>query len=112
MTVYKNDNLYDRSNVAIKNGEVVNYDKTNHTEEMKWIDAGINLFEKSILSDVPKNTIYPLEKLIVKLIEDKQLIAWECNERFYEIGSLGGLKEFREKIGRESTGRSKVQQLV
>ena len=100
MTVYKNFNLYDTSNTAIKDNLVRRYNKVDITEDMVYIDYGVNLFRKSVLDIIPEGVHYPLEKVFNQLIDKNQLLAFEVKKRFYEIGSFEGLMEF-EKFIRE-----------
>lgn len=93
MTVYRNDNRLDRSNVALSNGLVVAYDKKNPSTDMRFIDYGLSAFRKTALESLPAGTA-DLAELHQKLITKKQLLAFEVKQRFYEIGSLDGLKEF------------------
>lgn len=96
MTVYENADLYDRSNTVVKGPLVEKYSKNEKTPGMVYIDYGANLFRKRVLELVPEGQSYSLEDLFVQLIERKELLAYEVKERFYEIGSLQGLAEFRE----------------
>ena len=98
MTVYRNSGLYDRSNTAIDgNGIVVKYDKLN-TAGLEYIDYGLSVFRKQVLDWIPRGEYYPLEEVFHKLVEIKELAAFETKERFYEIGSPAGLVEFRKFI--------------
>jgi NDP-sugar pyrophosphorylase family protein len=45
MTVYRNEGLYDTSNVVFANGEIKVYDKKVRLPEMKFIDYGLSLFK-------------------------------------------------------------------
>jgi NDP-sugar pyrophosphorylase family protein len=47
---------------------------------------------------VPEGQPYPLEELFPRLIVKEELLAYEVTERFYEIGSPQGLREFTEYI--------------
>jgi len=96
MTVYKNHNQYDKSNTAIEAGLVKQYSKQQKTKDMVYIDYGANLFRKEVLDMIPKDEPYSLEQLFPRLIEKQTLLAFEVSERFYEIGSLQGLNEFKE----------------
>jgi NDP-sugar pyrophosphorylase family protein len=96
MTVYKNYDLYDRSNAEIEGNLVKKYSKKQRTRDMVCIDYGANIFRKEILKMIPENQFYSLEDLFMRLVEMEELIAFEVKERFYEIGSLQGLKEFEE----------------
>jgi len=100
MTVYENADLYDRSNTVVKGQLVEKYSKKEKTPGMVYIDYGANLFRRRVLELVPEGQVYSLEDLFAQLIERKELLAYEVKERFYEIGSLEGLTEFREYMER------------
>lgn len=98
MVVYRNYNKYDTSNVAVENGLVSRYDKTNSNGDLVFIDYGVLLFNKKVLDLIPENQVYPLEKVVTDLIQQKELAAYETKNRFYEIGSHTGLDEFTKYI--------------
>ncbi len=98
MTVFKNYDRYDRSNTAIKGNLVRLYSKNGRTEDTVYIDYGANAFKKEVLKMIPKDRSYSLENLFIQLIDMEELLAFEVKERFYEIGSLRGLKEFEQHI--------------
>ena len=93
-TVYRNHDTYDRSNLVINGNIVVKYSKTEKTKDMVYIDYGASLFRKEALRLVPENQFYSLEDLFSHLIKMEQLLAFEVNDRFYEIGSPQGLRDF------------------
>ncbi len=96
MSVYKNHNKFDKSNVIYKNGNIVTYDKKNHTKEMQYIDYGLGIFNKKAFNIVPENNPYDLADLYQTLLKTNQLSAIEIAQRFYEIGSISGIKEFKK----------------
>jgi NDP-sugar pyrophosphorylase family protein len=98
MVVYKNDNKYDTSNVAVENGMVTRYDKKNSTGDLVFIDYGVLVFNKKVLEFIPEDTVCPLEKIIHTLIQRKEIIAYETKKRFYEIGSHKGMYDFSRYI--------------
>ncbi len=98
MTVYKNHNLYDRSNTTIKDNLVKRYSKIDITPEMVYIDYGVNVFRKQTLGLIPENQYCSLETVFPQLIEAKELLAYEARERFFEIGSINGITEFTNYI--------------
>jgi NDP-sugar pyrophosphorylase family protein len=106
MVVYKNNNLYDKSNVAIENGMISRYDKTNSTGDLEYIDYGALIFNKTVLDLVPKDQIYPLERVIQNLIRRREISAFETTERFYEIGSYKGMDEFKQYIQKKKRGNA------
>ena len=94
MTVYKNYDCYDRSNTVIEGNLVKKFSKQEKTKDMVYIEYGANIFKKEVLDMIPENQLYSLDALFPKLIDQEQLLAFEVRERFYEIGSPQGLKEF------------------
>jgi len=98
MVIYKNNNKYDNSNVSINKDLIKQYNRKTQTPEMIYIDAGLNIFKKEVLKLIPVNTKIMLDDIFEKLIEQKQLMAYETFQRFYEIGSFEGLKEFEKLI--------------
>jgi N-acetyl-alpha-D-muramate 1-phosphate uridylyltransferase len=103
-TVFKNNNAYDTSNISVKNNLVAKYSKAEKPKDMVYIDYGAAVFRKEVLRLIPDNRFSPLEDLFTRLIGMKQLLAFEVNERFYEIGSPSGLRDF-EEFARQYTGR-------
>lgn len=95
MSVYKNYDKYGRSNTTIKGELVSKFSKDERTADMVYIEYGANIFSREILEMIPEGH-YTLEQLFPRLIEREELLAYEVNERFYEIGSFHGLKEFKE----------------
>lgn len=100
MTVYRNQDRYDRSNTEIEGERVTRYSKTERSGDTVYIDYGVNLFSKAVLDLIPRDSFYPLEELYPRLIGMEELLAFEATERFYEIGSVRGLAEFGEYVQR------------
>lgn len=98
LVVYKNQNLYDKSNIRLKDSLVTAYDKTNPDGKLIYIDAGLSILRKEVLNQIPLVTPSPLEELYQKIIAKREMLAYEVNQRFYEIGSAQGLKEFENLI--------------
>lgn len=93
MTVYKNYDQYGRSNVTADGNLVKKYSKKEKAEGMVYIDYGANILTKDVLNLIPEDQFYPLEELFPQIIERGELLAFEVTERFYEIGSIQGLRE-------------------
>jgi NDP-sugar pyrophosphorylase family protein len=98
MTVYKNDDKWDTSNVFFYNNEIVKYNKKNKLNEMHHIDFGLGILNKQVFRNFESEIIFDLANVYEKLVEDKQLFGYEVFQRFYEIGSTEGLKELEQKI--------------
>ena len=98
MTVYKNYDQYDRSNTVVEGNLVKKFSKKERAEGMVYIEYGANIFNKEALNMIPENQFYSLDDLFPRLVEMGELLAFEVKERFYEIGSLQGVKEFEDYI--------------
>ncbi|MCD4668981.1 MAG: NTP transferase domain-containing protein [Actinomycetia bacterium] len=104
MTVYENNNQYDKSNVIYKNNMVALYDKKNRTNEMDYIDYGLSIFNKEALNLIDlKSGFYDLADLLNILSKKNQLLGFEVKKRFYEIGSQKGIKDFNDYITKKKT---------
>lgn len=97
IVVYKNSDKYDTSNIVVKNGRVVRYNQEK-TTDMIYIDYGIQIFRKKALEIIPKNTFYSTKDLFSKLTKEDKLLAFEAKRRFYHIGNLNALEEFKKYI--------------
>jgi NDP-sugar pyrophosphorylase family protein len=98
MTVYKNNNQWDTSNVVFLNDLVVKYDKQRVTADMQYIDYGVALLSRACFDDFAKDTFFDLAEVYQRLVNKKEMLGYEVKERFYEIGSLRGLAETRKYL--------------
>jgi len=99
MTVYRNEGLWDKSNIIFKNGMIVTYDKANHSPEMDYIDYGLSLMRRAVFAARPVGQKYDLADVYRDLVNHKQMAGFEVFTRFYEIGSHEGLAETRAYLG-------------
>ena len=95
MTVFRNDNRYDRSNVLFRDGQLLRYDKVHRTPDMQHIDYGLGVLTRRALASVPEDHATDLSSVYQKLLQDGELLGYEVPDRFYEIGSPEGLDEAR-----------------
>ena len=96
MTVYRNCDRYDRSNTVVEGNLVTKFSKKEKTKDMVYIDYGSSLLRKEALQMIPDNQFYSLDDLFIRLVAMKELLAFEVKERFYEIGSVRGVREFEQ----------------
>ncbi len=92
MTVFRNQNRWGASNVEFRNGVVVRYDKRHPSPAMHHVDYGLDALESSVLAhwSVP---VFDLADVWSGLAHYSLLAGYETADRFYEIGSLPGLRE-------------------
>jgi N-acetyl-alpha-D-muramate 1-phosphate uridylyltransferase len=104
MSVYRNENKFGKSDIVVKGGAVVGYDKSNRVEGMDWINYGVTALRKEALVLIPDGEFCDEEAFYWSLIKRKELLAFEVKERFYEIGTPASLSEFEDFIGKQSMG--------
>jgi N-acetyl-alpha-D-muramate 1-phosphate uridylyltransferase len=96
MTVYRNDDRWDRSNVEYANGRIVRYDKINRDASMRYIDYGLGVLTPEAFAPwVGDDAPFDLAAVYQRLIASGGLAGYEVKQRFYEIGSPDGLEETR-----------------
>lgn len=93
MTVFRNEEQWDSSNVEFAEGRILAYDKNNRTPRMHYIDYGLGMFERSAFEGLSAESIHDLAALYQDLLARDDLAALEMKERFYEIGSAAGMEE-------------------
>ena len=93
MTIFENHDAFDRSNVHFQRGEIVSYDKHEHTPEMRHIDYGLSLFRAEAFASRESGEAFDLSDLQHELVEAGEMAAHPVYQRFYEIGSHEGLAE-------------------
>lgn len=93
MTVFANQNGPEASNVLFSRGRILRYDKRPDAGPMTHIDYGLSIFSAEVFCRWPESTIFDLSLVQSGLAEQGLLTAYEVAERYYEIGSISGLKE-------------------
>jgi N-acetyl-alpha-D-muramate 1-phosphate uridylyltransferase len=96
MTVLRNSNRWDKSNVLFQDGRLVEYNKQATRPEMKYIDYGLGIISSRTLIGYPENQSFDLAEVYHRLSLEGQLMGYEVHERFYEIGSPSGVRETEE----------------
>lgn len=93
MTVLKNGDQWDKSNVLFCDGCIAEYNKQVPRPEMAYIDYGLGVLSASVFENVPVNQPFDLADIYHELSIRGLLAGCEVFERFYEIGSHKGLDE-------------------
>jgi NDP-sugar pyrophosphorylase family protein len=93
MTVFANFDAWDTSNVWFDGGCIRLYSKKEKLPEMRYIDYGLMVCTRQIFDGTPYDVPFDLADSLEELSRRGQLAGYEVNQRFYEIGSPGGLAE-------------------
>jgi len=97
MTVLKNENKWDKSNIVFKDGKIVKYEKVDDVE-FDYIDYGFNILRKNSFTPFMKEDRFDLKDIFKDLISKGELLGYEVFNRFYEIGSFNGIEETKEYL--------------
>src|SRR5580700_8825381 len=93
MTVYRNSDRWDRSNIWFENGQILVYDKKNRMPQMQYIDWGLSMAKADVIAARPAGAAFDLAEVYGELAQTGDLAGYEIATRFYEIGSSEGLRE-------------------
>lgn len=98
MTVLRNNNQWDKSNVIYENGLLVEYNKELVKSNMSYIDYGLGILRAEVFNAYPEGESFDLSKVYNDLSLKNQLFGFEVQDRFYEIGSHQGIVETEEYL--------------
>jgi len=98
MTVIKNNDQWDKSNVIFEASRIIRYDKKNLVPEMRFIDYGLGLMNKECFAGIRENEIFDLADIYKDLAARGELLGYEVKERFYEGGSFQGIDELKKYL--------------
>jgi NDP-sugar pyrophosphorylase family protein len=98
MAVYRNRGRFGKSDVVVKGGAVVRYDKKNTATGMDWINYGVTALQRKAVDLIPEGRFCDEEEFYGALVDRRELVAFEVKDRFYEIGTPESLSEFEAFI--------------
>jgi NDP-sugar pyrophosphorylase family protein len=101
MTVYKNNNKYDKSNIIFKNNKIIEYNKNIPLQGMEHIDYGLTILNNTVLHEIPDNKYYDIADIYINLLKKNKLAGYEIFDRFYEIGTMEGLETLSKLLQTE-----------
>jgi NDP-sugar pyrophosphorylase family protein len=110
MTIFENNDQWDKSNVEFERGAILRYDKQQVTPAMRYIDYGLGAFAASVFAAWDENEVFDLATVQHKLVTEGQLAGFQVYERFYEIGSHAGLHETDELMQAMYPADKRVQE--
>ncbi len=93
MTVLRNRDQWDKSNVEFNDGQIIEYNKTVIRPEMHYIDYGLGILNRTALQTYPARQSFDLSEVYNHLSLAGELGGYEVFERFYEIGSHQGIAD-------------------
>ena len=100
MTVFKNENKFDKSNIVFKQNKIINYSKKEITADMNYIDFGLGILRKNHFDLYSTNQTFDLSNVYQDLVKENELLGFESKNRFYEIGSLVGINDLSKHLNK------------
>lgn len=104
MTVFRNDDRWDASNVQFEAGRIVRYSKQDRTPDMHHIDYGLGVLDGDVFERYAPEVPFDLATVYRDLLAADDLAGFEVTSRFYEIGSPEGLAETRARLANSDGG--------
>jgi NDP-sugar pyrophosphorylase family protein len=102
MTVFRNEDRWERSNARVEGERVVLYDKRHPDPAgggMQFVDYGLSVLRRDVVEGgVAAGAISDLADLWHQLSRDGLLAAHPVAERFYEVGSPSGLSDLEAHL--------------
>jgi NDP-sugar pyrophosphorylase family protein len=106
MTVFRNEQRWDTSNVVLEGGLVTLYDKRRRDprpEGMVYIDYGLTALRRDVIdARVLPDQVVDLADVYHRMSLEGDLAGLEVRQRFYEIGSPAGLEELERYLDEPS----------
>ncbi len=104
MSVFRNDDAWDRSNVWFEEGTIRRYSKAERLPQMRYIDYGLAVCSQPIFEIYPGEEPFDLAIVFERLSEQGELGGYEVHQRFYEVGSHEGIRELNQLLRDSSRG--------
>lgn len=97
MTVLRHDPRWEVGNVEYADGVVQRYFKSKVDTGMPFVDYGLSAYRREVIAArVPAGEAHDLATLQAELSAEGLMAGFEVTQRFYEIGSMAGLKDFEQ----------------
>lgn len=98
MSVFPNQDRWDRSNTRVEGERVVRYDKHAAEGECDYIDYGAMALRREAIAALSPSLVIGLDAVQSALASAGRLRAYIATERFYEIGTSSGLAELERHL--------------
>jgi D-glycero-D-manno-heptose 1,7-bisphosphate phosphatase len=104
LTVYRNMDGYTKNSLAVDSkGYVTVYDKTCTSPDLQGVEISYAILKKSVLDLLPEDNVQFERTVYPQLAEQRQLLAFVTDHRYYSVGSLQRLPLTESFLGRRPT---------
>ncbi|MFA5930205.1 MAG: sugar phosphate nucleotidyltransferase [Candidatus Micrarchaeia archaeon] len=104
MTVLAQPSGTSENNCDVQGGMVASYRKGQPKGTYGFVDYGLLFFRKRALAKYGRGS-FSTDRIFEDLIAASQLAAFETHERYYEVGSQEGLRNFISYMREKETGQ-------
>jgi len=98
MTIYRNRNAHDSSNVLVRDRKIARYSKTDRDPAMEYIDYGLIVIRREVFDACPAGEPFDLSMVLGRAADAGLVASCEVRQRFYEVGSPEGIRETEDYI--------------
>lgn len=102
MTYCLNDDPNHKNNVEPLDEYRIAYNKNAPKADLKYIDFGLSMMHKSVLSEYTRGSRVDLSQIFMNLSDKSQLAGYESKNKFFEIGSYDGIEELTSYLAKGS----------
>ena len=104
ITIYSNKDGYSRNSVRVgADGYVEIYDKSGATPGLQGVEISYALIDRSVAALLPETNVSVEEALYTRLAQQRQLLAYVTDHRYYSVGALHRLPLTETFFARKST---------
>ncbi len=103
MTVFRDPGRLEHPNAVFRDGMVTRYEKglVDPPPDMCYVDYGLSIWQRQVIEVMVRpGESADMATLFTSLSSAGDLAGYEASERFYEIGSPGGLLDLQAYLGR------------
>lgn len=98
ITVYPADRISHPGNIVVKHGRIIAYGKSSERVQANYIDYGLTIMKRWVLNQFPIDEPFDLGDIYSNVIERKVVSCYASPKRFYEVGSVEGIRETENYI--------------
>jgi MurNAc alpha-1-phosphate uridylyltransferase len=103
MTIFKNQDEFEKSNVFLDSNGNFRYSKKLHNKDMNYVDYGFTLLSCKALLRIQEDSPFDLSDLFEELSLLSEVEFYEVHERFYEVGSFRGISDLEKFLKGEKS---------
>ena len=106
MTTIHHSKTYEKPNVEMSQNKIVAYSKSRAGVNMKYLDYGLSILTSDCFDFSQGLATFDLSEVFSNLILRDEVVGYETDQKYFEIGSTRGFSEFKNYMERENSAQS------